>query len=170
MKSFLVYKFACASCSSSYIRETCRHFKTRTEEHIKKDSKLHISKHLHSALTCFESYNSLFLKIIVKANSKYDFKIKEALHINWKKPKLNAQQNHLAVTYSLWLAPLLFVFLSLFFYISFSSIFFIISDIDYRHLLLSYSHCYFISLQQHIYLSSIIFILSDASYWHLLLS
>ena len=35
-KSFLVYKFTCASCSSSYIGETCRHFKTRIEEHIKK--------------------------------------------------------------------------------------------------------------------------------------
>ena len=29
LKSFLVYKFTCASCSSSYIGETCRHFKTR---------------------------------------------------------------------------------------------------------------------------------------------
>ena len=37
LKSFLVYKFCCASCSSSYIGETCRRFKTRIEEHIKKD-------------------------------------------------------------------------------------------------------------------------------------
>ena len=29
LKSFLVYKFTCASCSSSYIAESCRHFKTR---------------------------------------------------------------------------------------------------------------------------------------------
>ena len=29
LKSFLVYKFACASSRSSYIGETCRHFKTR---------------------------------------------------------------------------------------------------------------------------------------------
>ena len=29
LKSFLVYKFTCASCSSSYIGEACRHFKTR---------------------------------------------------------------------------------------------------------------------------------------------
>ena len=35
LKSFLVYKFTCASCSSSYIDETCRDFKTRIEEHIK---------------------------------------------------------------------------------------------------------------------------------------
>ena len=101
LKSFLVYKFTCASCSSSYIGETCRHFKSRIEEHIKKDNKSHIFKHLHSTATCFDSYNSLCFKIIDKANSKFDLKIKEALHINWRKPNLNAQQNHLALTISL---------------------------------------------------------------------
>ena len=70
-KSFLVYKFTCASCTSSYIGETYRHFKTRIEE--------------HSTTTCFDSYNSLSFKIIDKANSKFHLKIKEALHINWEK-------------------------------------------------------------------------------------
>ena len=101
LKSFLVYKFTFASCSSSYIGETCRHFKTRIEEHIKKDNKSHIFKHLHSTTRCFDSYNSLCFKIIDKANSKFDLKIKEALHINWRKPNLNAQQTHLALTLSL---------------------------------------------------------------------
>ena len=82
MKSFLVYKFTCASCSSSYIGETCRHFKTRIEEHIKKDNKSHIFKYLHSTATCFDSYNSLCFKI---TNSKFDLKGKEALHINGRK-------------------------------------------------------------------------------------
>ena len=50
-KSFLVYKFNCDSCSSIYIGETCRHFITRIEEHIKKDNKSHIFKHLHSMAT-----------------------------------------------------------------------------------------------------------------------
>ena len=36
------------------------------------------------------AHNSLFFKIIDKANSKFDLKIKEALHINWRKPNLNA--------------------------------------------------------------------------------
>ena len=61
----------------------------------------HMFEHLHSTTTCFDSYNSLSFKIIDKANSKFDLKIKEALHINWKKPNLNAQQNHLALTLSL---------------------------------------------------------------------
>ena len=79
LKSFLVYKFTWASCRSSYIGETCRHFKTRIEEHIKKDNKSHIFEHLHSFETCFDTYNSLCFKIIDKANSKFDLKIKEAL-------------------------------------------------------------------------------------------
>ena len=101
LKYFLVCKFTCASCSSSYIDKTCCHFKTRTEEHIKKDNKSHISKHLHSTATCFDSYNSLCFKMIYKGNSNFDLKIKEALHINWRKSSLNAQQNHLALTLSL---------------------------------------------------------------------
>ena len=70
LKSFLVYEFTCASCSSSYIGETCLHFKTRIEEHIKKDDKSRIFKHLYSTATCFDSYNSLYFKIIDKAKSK----------------------------------------------------------------------------------------------------
>ena len=92
MKSFLVYKFTGASCSSSYIGKTYRHFKTRIEEDIKKDNKSHIFKYLHSTATCFDSYNSLCFKIIGKTNSKFDLKIKDALHINWRKPNLNAQK------------------------------------------------------------------------------
>ena len=97
LKYCLVYKFTCAMCSSSYIGETC-HFRTRIEEHIKKDNKSHIFKHLHSTATCFDSYNSLCFRIIDKANPKFDLNITEALHFNWRKPNLNAQQNHLALT------------------------------------------------------------------------
>ena len=101
MKSFLVYKFTCGICSSSYIAQARDHFKTRVEEHIKKDDKFHIFKHLYSTATRFDSYNSICFKIIDKANSKFNSKIKEALHINWRKCNLNAQQNHLAFTLSL---------------------------------------------------------------------
>ena len=100
LKSFLVYMFTCASCNFSYMRETCRHFKAKIEEHIKKDKKFHIFKHLHSTVACFGSYNFLCFKIIDKANSKFGLKIKEALHISWTKPNLNAQQNYLAPTLS----------------------------------------------------------------------
>ena len=98
---FLVYKVTCARCSSSCIGETRRHFKTRIEEHIKKDNKSHIFKHLHSTATYFVSYNSYYFKIIDKADSKSNLKIKEALHIKWRKPNLKAQQNNLTLTLSL---------------------------------------------------------------------
>ena len=62
------------------------HFKTRIEEHIRKNSKSQILKHLHSTAICFDSYNSLSFKVIYKANFKFDLKIKEALHINWRNP------------------------------------------------------------------------------------
>ena len=101
LKSFLVKKITCASCTSSHIGETCRHGKSRIEEHIKKDNKYHIFKHLHSTATCSDSYNSLSFKVIDKPNSKFDLNIKEALHINWRKPNFNAQQNHLDLTLSL---------------------------------------------------------------------
>ena len=101
LKFFLVYEFTCDSCISSYTGETNRHFKTRIEEHIKKESKFRIFKHLHSTRTCFDSYNSLSFKIIHKANNKFDLKIKETSHINGRKPNLNVQQNHLALTLSL---------------------------------------------------------------------
>ena len=101
LKFFLVYKFTCASCSSSSISETCYHFKTRIEDHIRKDNKSLFFKHLHSTTTCFDSYNSLGFKITDKANSKFNLKIKEALHINWRKSNLNVQQNNLPLTLSL---------------------------------------------------------------------
>ena len=78
LKYFLVYKFTSASCSSSYIGETCHHFKTRIEEHIRKENKSHIFKHLYSTTTCFDSKFK-------------ELKIKEALHINSRKSNLNAQ-------------------------------------------------------------------------------
>ena len=59
LKSFLVYKLTCASCSSSYIGQSCCHFKTKIQEDIKKDSKSHIFKNLHFTTTCFDSYNSV---------------------------------------------------------------------------------------------------------------
>ena len=68
------------------------------EEDIKKDNKYHIFKHLHSTATCFDSFNPISFKIIDKVNLKFDLTIKEALHINWKKPNLNAQQNHVSLT------------------------------------------------------------------------
>ena len=39
LKSFLVYKFVFARCNSGYVGETCCHFKTRIDGHMKIDNK-----------------------------------------------------------------------------------------------------------------------------------
>ena len=145
MNSFLVYKFICANCSSSYIGETCRHFKIRIEEHIKKDNNSHIFKYLHSSETCFESCRSLCFKITDRANSKFDFNIKEALHNKWRKSKCklkyttNSFSSHPFTIASVPLASVCFClfFFYCFFYISLSSIVFNISTLIIGTFLLS---------------------------------
>ena len=145
------------------------HFKTRIAEHIKKYNKSHICKHLHSNATCFGLYNSLAFKIIDKA--KFDLKIKETLHINWRNPSLNAKQNHLDLTLSPQLPSLLFFSVSVFFFFFFFFAFLfhllfrlsmtLIIDIfyclNYASLLL---HLITTHLVSHLSLSSIIFIIS----------
>ena len=139
MRFFWVYKFTCASWSSSYIENTCRHSKTRIEEHMKKDNKSHIFKNLRSSATCFDSYSSLCFKIIDKANSKFDLKIKEALHINWRKLKC-ATKSFSSHPFTIASVPLAPFCLCLFFFCCFLHFFFIYCFhylyANYRYLLL----------------------------------
>ena len=167
----MISKFTCASYSSSYIDKTCCYFKTRIQEHVKKDNISDIFKHLHSTATCFNSYNSLCFNTIDKANSKFDLKIKEAFHINWRKLDLNAQQNHLGLTLSLQLlSPFALFCLCLFnwffLFLRFSFLLFSISltliigifySLNYTSLLRHFITTLFVS---HLSLSSIVFFIS----------
>ena len=72
--------------------------------------------------------------MIDKGHSKFDLKGKEALHINWRNPNVNAQQNHLVLTLSLellfpWLLSVFVCFSFAVFCISLSSIVFVISTL-----------------------------------------
>ena len=166
-KSFLVYKFTSASCSFSYIGKTCHHFKAKIQKHIRKDSKSHIFKHLHSTATCLHSYSSLSFKIIVKGNSNFELKIKEALRINWKKLKLTLSTksfiSHLFAIDSVTLVLFyfcLFVLAFLFhllFLLSLTLIIGIFYCLNYTSLLL---HLITTHLVSHLSLSSIIFSIS----------
>ena len=157
MKSFLVQKFTCTSCSSSYIGKTCHHFKTRIEEHIKADNKSHIFKHLHSTTRCSDLHNSLSFKIIDKASSKFNLKIKEASHINWKKPTLNTQQNHLAlIVHPFTIACVTPFFFSLFVFF-FSHFFFAIIFIASETPIISIFYCLnYSSLLLHLIINNLV--------------
>ena len=61
LKSFLVYKFVCARCNSSYIGETCRHFKTRIDEHVKKDKKYNIYINIY---TIIQNVSQVLIQIV----------------------------------------------------------------------------------------------------------
>ena len=110
LKSFLVYKFTCANCSSSY------------------------------TATCFDAYNSVCFKTIDKANSKFDLKIKEALHIDWRKLECTTK-SFSSRTFTITFVPAcsflpLRVFILLFFALLFHLLF-SLSYANYRHFLLS---------------------------------
>ena len=55
--TFLVYKVVCKRYYSCYTGETCRHFKTWINEHVK-DKKSNILKHLNNNEEFFSSFNS----------------------------------------------------------------------------------------------------------------
>ena len=92
--SRVVYKFVCAGCNASYIGETNRHFSTRVREHLTTDKASHIFKHLSSNHRCKSMSTSQCFKIIDHAETPFQLKIKEALHILWDKPFLNHQVKH----------------------------------------------------------------------------
>ena len=81
--------------------ETCRHFITRIEEHIKKDKKSHVFQHLHCREECFSSFDLNCFSILDSARTKYQTQLKEGIYIDWEKPNLNKQKNHLSTPLSI---------------------------------------------------------------------
>ena len=98
LRSFVVYKFVCPGCNACYIGETTRHLSTRIEEHLEKDKKLHIFKHLDENHNCKSLSTPDCFQIIDSASSKFRLKLKEAMHITWTKPSLNRQLKHVSIS------------------------------------------------------------------------
>ena len=96
LRSRVVYKFSCAGCNASCIGETTRHLCTRAREHLLSDRSSHAYRHLQSSRAC----NTECFTILDSAASKFQIKIKEALHIKWKNPILNQQLRHLDLSLS----------------------------------------------------------------------
>lgn len=98
LKSLVVYKFSCSGCNASYIGETTRHFSTRVKEHLSRDKNSHIFKHLSESAICKNVSDDNCFSILDNAQTKYQLKIKEALHILWQQPSLNKQVIHYNIT------------------------------------------------------------------------
>ena len=100
LRSNVVYKFTCASCNSCYVGETTRHLSTRIREHLNRDRPSHIFQHLQQFEACRNSYSAECFEVIDQATTKFQVKIKEALHISWEQPSLNKQLYHVNLTLS----------------------------------------------------------------------
>jgi Reverse transcriptase (RNA-dependent DNA polymerase) len=101
LQSGVIYKFVCAGCNACYIGESSRHLKTRIDEHLGKDKSSHIYKHLQASDDCKRQCSDLCFSVLDEAPTDFQRKLKEAMFIQWLKPNLNAQLNHLALTLSI---------------------------------------------------------------------
>ena len=101
LRSRVIYKFTCACCNACYIGETSRHFSTRVREHLSSDKSSHIFKHLLSSERCRQSCSTDCFEILDSAPTRFQLKLKEAMHINWEKPNLNQQVHHVNLTLTL---------------------------------------------------------------------
>ena len=90
----VVYKFTCLrDANTTYIGKTMRHLVTRVKEHgtSSSTSSSAIRDHLQSCEPCKSSYSCDSFSIICSGRNDNEISIKEALHIKYRKPKLNRQ-------------------------------------------------------------------------------
>ena len=120
LQSYVFYQFSCAGCTACYVGETKRNLNNRIEEHLGKDKKSHIYSHLQENIECQEKVNSECFEIIDGASSYFRLQIKEAMHINWKKPELSKQVKHVGITISIYVYCSITLSLSSHFLLSFS--------------------------------------------------
>ena len=97
--SKVVYKFVCASCTASYVSQTCQHLATRIDEHFGKDKKSHIYQHLMSSTDCLDKCSKDWFSVSDTANTKHQLRIKESHYITWLKPILNKQKQYQDITH-----------------------------------------------------------------------
>ena len=100
-QSYVVYQFTCAGCRACYVGETKRHLNTRIEEQLGKDKNSHIYLHLQENPQRQEKVNSDSFEIIDRNFSNFRLRIKEAMHINWKKPEFNKQVKQVGINISI---------------------------------------------------------------------
>ena len=85
LRAGVVYKFLCVGCNACYVGETTRHFFTRVREHMFSDRISHTFKHLQNSEQCSALCSNGCFSILDHASTTFQFKIKEAIHIQWEK-------------------------------------------------------------------------------------
>ena len=98
LKSFVVYKFARPGSNPCYIGETTHHLSIKFKKHLETDKNSHIFAHLVNNEKCKALSTVNCFEIIDSASSQFRLKIKEAMHIIWKNPSLNKQQEPVSIS------------------------------------------------------------------------
>ena len=81
-----------------YIAERTCHLSTRIKEHLETDKKSHIFAHLVNIESCKTLSTKTYFEVIDSISTPFRLKLKEAMHIMWKKPSLNKQQKHVSIS------------------------------------------------------------------------
>ena len=96
LRSKVVYKFRCTSCSATYIGQTTRHLKTRISEHRglsprtgKALGNPNFSSIREHCLDTGHDFSVNDFEVIATGRDKYELKILESLLIKHYRPKLN---------------------------------------------------------------------------------
>ena len=97
LKSFVVYKFQCASYNVCYIGEETRHLSTGIAEHLEKGKMSNIFKLLNENHDCKNLSTLDCFQIIDSASSKFRLKLKEAIYIAWTNSSSNRQLKHMSI-------------------------------------------------------------------------
>ena len=82
------------------LRQAFGFAKVCIREHLNRDRASHIFQHLQQSEACRNSCSAECSKVIDRATTKFQVKIKEALHISWEQPSLNKQLYHVNLTLS----------------------------------------------------------------------
>lgn len=99
LRSRVVYKFKCASCNACYVGQTTRHFDTRVNEHLtKKSCPSSVFKHLDANTSCRQACDETCFSVIDSDPSPFRLEVKESIHNEWLKPKINKQRNLLKLS------------------------------------------------------------------------
>ena len=89
--------FVYPGCNACYIGEITHHLSASIKEHLESDKKSYIFPHLINNETCKALSIENCFEVIESACIPFRLKLKEAMHIIWKKPLPNKQQKHVSL-------------------------------------------------------------------------
>ena len=99
LRARVVYKFTCAGCNACYVGQTTRYFDTRVHEHLhKKSQPSSVFKHLEANAQCRGACDTSCFKVIDTDSSSFRLEVKEAIHNEWIKPRINKQKQLLKLS------------------------------------------------------------------------